>query len=99
MPELNLKQLEFTYIACASFTKHRNIIKKIRGTSNLKHLCRNEFNKACFAHDAAYFDSKDLTKTAISDNILKHNAYEISRNRKYDGYERPLASAVYKFLD
>ena len=32
---------------------------------------------ACFTHDAAYLDSKDLTKRTISDRILKGRAYEI----------------------
>ena len=44
-------------------------------------------------------NQKDLTKRTISDNILKNRAYEIARNRKYDGYQRALASMVYKFFD
>ena len=30
---------------------------------------------------------------------MKDRAYEIARNRKYDGYQRALASMVYKFFD
>ena len=41
-------------------------------------------DKACFAHDAAYSDSKDLAKRTISDKILKDRACEIARNRNYD---------------
>ena len=44
-------------------------------------------------------NQKDLTKRTISDNILKNRAYEIARNWKYDGYQRALASMVYKFFD
>ena len=62
MPELHLKQPGFTYSACELFTKHREKIQKFRETGNLKHLYRNELDKACFAHDAAYSDSKDLAK-------------------------------------
>ena len=62
MPELHLKQLVFTYIACGPFTKHRERIQTFRETGNLKHLYRNELDKACFAHDPAYSDSKDLAK-------------------------------------
>ena len=36
---------------------------------NLKHLYRNELDKARFAHDAAYSDSKDVAKKSISDKI------------------------------
>ena len=55
--------------------------------------------KACFAYDAAYSDSKDLAKRAISDKILKDRADGNARSRKYNGYERALASIVYKFFD
>ena len=51
------------------------------------------------AHGAACSASKDLPKRNILENILKHRAYEIARNRKYDGYQRVLASMVYKFFD
>ena len=65
MPELHLKQLGFTYSACGTFTKHRERIQKFRETGNLKHLYRNELDKACFHHEAAYCDSKDLVKRAV----------------------------------
>ena len=38
---------------------------------NLKHLYRNELDNACFAHDAAYYDSKDLAKRTALDKTLK----------------------------
>ena len=40
--------------------------------------------KTWFAHDTAYFDSKDLAKRTISDKILKDRTYEIATNRGYD---------------
>ena len=76
-----MKQLGFTYTACEPFTKHRERIQKFRETGNLKHLYRNELDKACFAHDAAYSHSNDLAKRTISDKIFKNRAYEIARNR------------------
>ena len=97
-PKLNFKQSGFTYSACRPFTKHRERIRKFRETDNLKHLYRNELDKACFAHDAAYSDSKDLAKTTISDKILKDRAREIARNCIYDGYQAAFASIVYSFL-
>ena len=93
MPELRLKQPGFTYSACEPFTKHRERIQKFRETGNLKHLYRNELDKACFAHDATYSDSKDLAKRTISDKSLKDRAYEIVRNRGYDRYQRALAGS------
>ena len=55
--------------------------------------------QSCFAHDATYSDSKDLAKITILDKIFKDRAYEIARNCKYDGYQRALASMVYKCFD
>ena len=69
--KLHLKQPGRTYSACWSFTKHWESIQKLRKISNLKHLYKNELNKACFAHDAAYSNSNDLAKRIISDKILK----------------------------
>ena len=40
-----------------------------------------------------------VAKRTISDNILKDRAYEITINPKYDGYQRGLASMIYKFFD
>ena len=86
MPGLHLKQQGYTHIACRLFTKHCERIQKFRETGNLKHLYRNELDKACFAHDAAYSDSKDLAKKTISGRILKDRTNEITRNRGFDGY-------------
>ena len=55
--KLQLKQPGFTYSACGTFTKHHERNQKFREGGNLKHLHRNELNKACFAHDTTYFDS------------------------------------------
>ena len=98
MPEFHLKQPTFTYSACRPFTKLRERIKKFGETGNLKHLYRNELNKACFAHDAAFSGSKDLTKRTISDKVLKDRAYEIAKSRNYDRYQTELAGMVYKFF-
>ena len=98
MLELHLKQPGFTYSACWPFTKHHERIQKFRETGNLEYLHRNELDKACFAVDAAYSDSKGLAKKTISDKILKDRAYDIARNCGYDGYERALANMMYKFF-
>ena len=56
-----------TYSACWPFTKHRKRIQKFKETGHLKYLYKNESDKPCFAHDAAYSDSKDFAKGTISD--------------------------------
>ena len=47
----------------------------------------------------AYSDSKDLTKQIAADKILRNRAFNIAKDPKYDGYQRGLASMVYKFFD
>ena len=94
MPELHLKQPGFTDSACGPFTKHCERIQKFRETGTLKHLYKNKLDKACFAHDPAYSDSKNLAQRTISDNNLKDRAYEIARNRGYDGYQKALSNMV-----
>ena len=97
MSELHLNQPGFS--PCGPFTKHRERIQKFRETGNLKHFCKNKLDKACFAHDAEYSDSKDLAKRTISDKILKDRSHETARNRNYDGYQKALESIVYKFFN
>ena len=47
----------------------------------------------------AYGDFKDLGRRTTSDKILSDKAFNIAKNIKYDGYQRGLASMVYKFFD
>ena len=56
-------------------------------------------DKACFQYDMAYGKSKDLAKRTQSDKVVKDKALKIVSDPKYDGYQRGLASKVYKFFD
>ena len=69
MPEIHLRQPQFTYSACGPFTKHEQRIQKFRETGDTNYIYKNELDKACFVHDAAYSDSKDLTKRTVADKI------------------------------
>ena len=62
------------------------------------HIYNNELDKACFQHDMAYGKCKDLERIAQSDKVLKDKDFAIANNPKYDGYQRGLASMVYKFF-
>ena len=44
-------------------------------------------------------DFKDLTRRTTSDKILHNKGFNIAKNPKYDGYQRGLASMVYKLFD
>ena len=74
-------------------------LKKFKQTGDTRYIYRNELNKACFQHDSAYADHKDLINRTKSDKVLRDKAYNIASNPKYDGYQRGLASMVYKFFD
>ena len=52
-----------------------------------------------FQHDIAYGDFTDLARRTASDKVLRDKAFNIARNRKYEGYQRGLSSMVYKFFD
>ena len=99
MPEMHLKQPWFTYSACEPFTKNKERIKKFKETGDTNYIYKNELDKACFQHDMAYGDFKDLKRRTASDKILRDKAFNIAKNPKYDGYQRGLASMVYKFFD
>ena len=66
---------------------------------NTGFIDKNELDKACFQHDITYGKTKDFVKRTQSDKILKDKAFKIASNPKYDGYQRGLASMVYKFFD
>ena len=99
MPEMHLRQPQFIYNACEPFTRHKERIKKFKQTGDTRYIYRSELDKACFQHDSAYADDKDLINRTKSDKVLRDKAYNIASNPEYDGYQRCLASMVYNFFD
>ena len=99
MPEMHLKQPQFVYSACGPFTRHKERIKKLKQTGDTGYIYRNGLDKACFQHDSAYADHKDLRNRTEADKVLRDKAYDRASNPEYDGYQRGLASMVYKFFD
>ena len=97
--EMHLKQLGFTYSACGTFTKNKEIIQKFKETGDSRYIYRNELDKTCFQHDMAYEDFKYLAKRTTADKVLRNKAFNIAKDPKYDGYQRGLASMAYKFFD
>ena len=99
MLEMHLRQAQFVYSACGPFTGHKERIKELKRTGDTRYIYRNELGKACFQHDSAYANHKDLINRTEADKVLKDKAYNIASNPEYDGYQRGLASIVYKFFD
>ena len=73
-------------------------IKK-KQSGDTRYIYRNELEKACFQHDSAYADHKDLINRIKSDKVLIDKAYDIASNPEYNGYQRGLANMVYEFFD
>ena len=77
MSEMDLKQPTvlgrqgFTYSSCGPFTKNKERTKKFKGTRDTNYICKYELDKACFQHDMAYEDFKDLAKKAACDKVLR----------------------------
>ena len=94
MSELHLRQPGFTNCICGPFTKHNEKIQTFNEVGNLKYFYWNQFDKACFACDTVYSDSKYLAERTISDKALKDRVYELSKNLEYDGYQGVLISMV-----
>ena len=46
-----------------------------------------------------YGDFKDLSRRTASDKVLRNKAFNIAKDPKYDGYQRGVASVVYKYFD
>ena len=78
-------------------TKKRT--EAFKETGDTKYTYWNELDKACFQHNMTYGDFKALAKRTASDKVLRDKAFNIAKNPKYDGYQRGLASMVYKLFD
>ena len=85
MREMHLKQPGFTYRACGPFPKNKERIEKFKETGDTSYIYKNKLDKACFQHDMAYRDFKDLKRRTASDKVLRDKAINIAKNPKYDG--------------
>ena len=79
MPEMHLKQPGFTYSACGTFTKNKERIQKFKETGDTKYIYKNELDKACFQHDMAYWDFKDLARRTATNKVLRDKAFNLKK--------------------
>ena len=64
--------------------KNKERIQKFKEREDSRYIYQNELDKACFQHDMAYGNFKDLTRRTASGNILHHKAFNIAKSPKYD---------------
>ena len=99
MSKIHLRQPRLIYNTCTPFTKNKERMQKFKETGDSRYIYQNDLDKAYFQHDMAYKDFKDTSRRKASDKILRDKAFNIAKNRNYDGYQRGLASTVYSFVD
>ena len=63
------------------------------------YIYRNEKDKACFQHEMAYGNFKDLARRTASDEVLRSKAFNIAKNSKDNGYQKGRACMVYILFD
>ena len=87
------------YSACGPFTRHQKRIDMFMKDRRLSHILKNRLDAACFQHDSADAKYKDRANRRQSDIILKNKALKIATDPRVNGYQRGLASMVYKFFN
>ena len=100
MPEMHLWDPKVKkYSACGPFTRHQQRINDFMKDGRLSHIAKNRLNVAFFQHDSAYAKCKDRLNRKKTDVVLKNKALKIALDPKVNGYQRGLASMVYKFFN
>ena len=74
IPEIYLTNPGLTYSNCRPFKKNEERIEAFKETVDSRYIYQNELDKACFQHDMAYGDFKDLTRRSalIKCWVIKH---------------------------
>ena len=97
MPEMHLEQMDLFIVLVDPLQKQRKN-SKIKKARDKNYIYKNELDEAYFQHDMAYGDFKDLARRTTFDKILRGKSFNISKNPKYDGYQRSLAAINYKLV-
>ena len=94
---MHLKQPGYIYSACGQFTKNKERIFEKK--QEIGDIYQNELDKACFQHDMASREFKDLNRRAPAVKVLSDKTFSIAKDPNYDGYQCRLVSVVFKFFD
>ena len=94
MPEMHLKEPGFS----GPFTKSKERIEKFMQTGNTNFFIKINLIKLVSTWYGLW-QIKNLVKRTQSDKVLRNKPFKIASDPEYDGYQRELASMVYKFFD
>ena len=102
MPEMQLKEAEFTYSGCGPFSKNKERIKKIKETGDFRHIYQKDLDKACSKHDIhdmTYGNFKDLARRTFDGKVIYAKTLIIAKNPKLDGCRHGIAPRIYILFD
>ena len=69
---MKLRQYGFTYSTCGPFTQNKERTQKFKETGDSIYIYPND--KACFQHDMAFRDFKDLPIGTVAEYyVIKHS--------------------------
>ena len=72
---------------------------KIKETRDSRYPYQYELDKACFEHDIANGEFKDLNRRTAADKVLRDKKFYTVKNLRYDGYQHGLFSMTYNVFD
>ena len=87
------------YSACGPFTRHQKRIDMFMKYERISHILKNRLDAACFQHDSTCAKYKDRLNRKQSDIVLNNKALKIATDPRVNGYQKGLASMVYKFFN
>ena len=102
MPEMHLKQPnnQDLHIMLEDHSlKINKEYKKIKETRDSRYIYQNKLGKACFQHDMADEDFKDLNRRTIANKVLRDKSFNIVKNPKHDGHQQGFESISCKVFD
>ncbi|DAC81515.1 TPA_asm: PLA2X [Capsaspora MELD virus 1] len=85
--------------ACGPGSKTGERIRKYKETGDTKYIYKNDLDKACFQHDLAYGEHKDVAGRILPDKQLKEAADRISKDMSEPAEIRHVASLVSKVFE
>ena len=77
--------------------KSKKKIQKFKEAGDSRYIYQNELDKICFQQGMAYGVFKDLSTKTVSDKIC-YKAFNITKNLKYERYQKGQISVLYKFF-
>ena len=64
----------------------------------MRYIYQNQLDKTWLQQDMAYGDFKYWNRRIFAEKVLIYKAFNIAKDKKYDGYQPGLVLMVYNFL-